>query len=62
MDSFVYDKMIGTSDTERTGNTSTNAMGRRVPMLLKNIPKRDASPPLVLAFLQAINAITKRYL
>ena len=29
--------------------------------LLKNIPTRDASPPLVLAFLLAQSAITKRY-
>ncbi len=29
--------------------------------LLKNIPTRDASPPLVLAFLQARNDITKQY-
>ncbi len=33
---------------------------RRVPRLLKK-PTRDASPPLVLAFLQTPNAITKRY-
>ena len=30
--------------------------------LLKNIPTRDASPPLVLAFLLARNDITEKYL
>ncbi len=46
MDSFVYDKMIGTSETATTGNASINAMGRRVPMLLKECPDARRVAPI----------------